>query len=333
MDVALGVLLHQGEPLAAMGWAHGEDETPTGRELFLQRWGDFGGRGGDDDDVEGGGLGQAPPAVPFVDDHVFEPQCLQARTGLAGQFGDHFQAVHLPGQAGEDGRLPAGPGAHVQDLVPGAGFGQLGHEGDDEGLGDGLPVAEGEGRVVVGAGTMVVIDETLARGVGDGLADTWVQARHARFRRRLGQFPFHFGEHFQVMKDGCILANAGHFDVEIDIPALEDLASAKDQPRPHVTAYHLPDGRRLYLLCRGRLVNLAAAEGHPSAVMDMSFANQVLAVLHLAAHGREMPPAVHPQPPELDRQVAEEKLAASGIAIDTLTDEQRRYLASWREGT
>ena len=141
------------------------------------------------------------------------------------------------------------------------------------------------------------------------------------------------GEHFQVMKDGCILANAGHFDVEIDIPALEDLASAREQPRPHVTAYHLPHGRRLYLLCQGRLVNLAAAEGHPSAVMDMSFANQVLAVLHLAAHGREMPPAVHPQPPELDRQVAEEKLAASGIAIDTLTDEQRRYLASWREGT
>ena len=141
------------------------------------------------------------------------------------------------------------------------------------------------------------------------------------------------GEHFQVMKDGCILANAGHFDVEIDIPALEDLATAREQPRPHVTAYHLSDGRRLYLLCQGRLVNLAAAEGHPSAVMDMSFANQVLAVLHLAVHGREMPPAVHPQPPELDRQVAEEKLAASGIAIDTLTDEQRRYLASWREGT
>jgi len=141
------------------------------------------------------------------------------------------------------------------------------------------------------------------------------------------------GEHFQVMKDGCILANAGHFDVEIDIPALEDLAASQEQPRPHVTTYRLPDGRRLHLLCQGRLVNLAAAEGHPSAVMDMSFANQALAVLHLARHGRELRPDVHPQPPELDRQVAEEKLAAAGIAIDRLTEEQRRYLESWREGT
>ncbi len=140
-------------------------------------------------------------------------------------------------------------------------------------------------------------------------------------------------EHLAVAKDGCVLANAGHFNVEINLPALEAMSTGKTRPRPSVEEYRLEDGRRLRLLAEGRLVNLAAAEGHPSAVMDMSFANQVLAVRHLAAHGRALPPAVHPVPAELDAEVARRKLAALGINIDQLTAEQRRYLASWQEGT
>lgn len=140
-------------------------------------------------------------------------------------------------------------------------------------------------------------------------------------------------EHLAVAKDGCVLANAGHFNVEINLPALEAMSTGKTRPRPSVEEYRLEDGRRLRLLAEGRLVNLAAAEGHPSAVMDMSFANQVLAVCHLAAHGRALPPAVHPVPAELDAEVARRKLAALGIGIDQLTAEQRRYLASWQEGT
>jgi len=140
-------------------------------------------------------------------------------------------------------------------------------------------------------------------------------------------------EHLAVARDGCVLANAGHFNVEINLPALESMSTAKRRPRPAVDEYRLKDGRRLRVLAEGRLVNLAAAEGHPSAVMDMSFANQALAVRHLASHGRELPPAVHPVPAELDAEVARRKLVALGIGIDTLTAEQRRYLASWQKGT
>jgi len=140
-------------------------------------------------------------------------------------------------------------------------------------------------------------------------------------------------EHLERMRDGAVLANSGHFNVEIDIPALEDLAQAKQRVREHVDEYRLPDGRRLYLLAEGRLLNLAAAEGHPAAVMDMSFANQALAVEYLARGGRGLAPAVHPVPGEIDAAVAELKLAAMGITLDALTPEQRRYLASWSEGT
>jgi adenosylhomocysteinase len=140
-------------------------------------------------------------------------------------------------------------------------------------------------------------------------------------------------EHLEAAKDGCILANSGHFNVEINIPALEALAENKSRPRPSVEEYHLTDGRRLRLLAEGRLVNLAAAEGHPSAVMDMSFANQVLCAVHLAGRKQRLSDAVHDVPRELDREVACLKLAAMGIAIDSLSDEQRRYLSSWQEGT
>jgi adenosylhomocysteinase len=139
--------------------------------------------------------------------------------------------------------------------------------------------------------------------------------------------------HMEVMKDGCVLANSGHFNVEINIPALEALAVERQRPRPSVDQYTLGDGRQLCLLAEGRLVNLAAAEGHPSAVMDMSFANQVLCAVYLATAEHSLDNAVHNVPAEIDREVARLKLAAMHIAIDQLTEEQTRYLSSWQEGT
>jgi adenosylhomocysteinase len=134
-------------------------------------------------------------------------------------------------------------------------------------------------------------------------------------------------------KDGCVLANAGHFNVEIDLAALEALTVRRHQPREHVEEFTLRDGRTLRLLAQGRLVNLAAAEGHPSSVMDMSFANQALCAEYFATHRGKLENRVHEVPLEIDREVARRKLAAMGVAIDELTPEQRAYLASWREGT
>ncbi len=141
------------------------------------------------------------------------------------------------------------------------------------------------------------------------------------------------GEHFKVMKDGAILANSGHFNVEINIPELESLASKKRQMRPFVTEYALPDGRCLYLLGEGRLINLAAAEGHPASVMDMSFANQALCLEHLVKSRGKLKPAVYTVPVVIDKEVARLKLKAMGIKIDRLTREQKKYLTSWDEGT
>ncbi len=141
------------------------------------------------------------------------------------------------------------------------------------------------------------------------------------------------GEHYARMKSGAVLANSGHFNVEIDIPALEKLAVGKRRTRDSVDEYTLADGRKIYLLGEGRLVNLAAAEGHPASVMDMSFSNQALAVEYLWTHGRELEKKVYPVPEEIDRQVARMKLASMGVRIDQLTPEQERYLASWAEGT
>jgi adenosylhomocysteinase len=139
--------------------------------------------------------------------------------------------------------------------------------------------------------------------------------------------------HMEVMKDGCVLANSGHFNVEINIPALQAMATAKQRPRPSVDEYRLADGRRICLLAEGRLVNLAAAEGHPSAVMDMSFANQVLCAVYLATQTQQLDNRVHAVPAEIDAEVARLKLAAMNVRIDTLTGEQLRYLSSWQEGT
>jgi adenosylhomocysteinase len=140
--------------------------------------------------------------------------------------------------------------------------------------------------------------------------------------------------HFEVMKDGAIVANSGHFNVEINIPGLEEMAEAAPRRvRPFVDEYVLPDGRHIYLLAEGRLVNLAAAEGHPSAVMDMSFANQSLCAEYMLNHAKDLEKTVYDVPVEIDEQIAELKLESMGIEIDVLTEEQERYLASWQAGT
>jgi len=141
------------------------------------------------------------------------------------------------------------------------------------------------------------------------------------------------GEDFAVMKDGCIVANSGHFNIEVDIPTLEAMSVEKRQPRPFVDQYILEDGRRINLLGEGRLINLASAEGHPSAVMDMSFANQALASEFLLKSKGKLANGGHALPKDVDREIASLKLKAMGIAIDELTEEQARYLVSWEEGT
>lgn len=139
-------------------------------------------------------------------------------------------------------------------------------------------------------------------------------------------------EHMQKMKNSAILANSGHFNVEIKIPDLEALAVSKRTIRPNLEEYKLKDGRKLYLLGEGRLINLAAAEGHPSEVMDMSFADQALSVEYLAKNPK-LEPKVYDVPREIDESVASLKLKAIGVKIDTLTGEQKKYLSSWEEGT
>ncbi|MEM8533523.1 MAG: adenosylhomocysteinase [Chloroflexota bacterium] len=141
------------------------------------------------------------------------------------------------------------------------------------------------------------------------------------------------GEDFAAMKDGCIVSNSGHFNVEIDIPALEAMSVEKRQPRAFVDQYKLKDGRVINLLGEGRLINLASAEGHPSAVMDMSFANQALASEFLLKNKGQLSNGVHALPKELDREIAALKLKAMGIVMDELTAEQDKYLSSWEEGT
>ena len=139
--------------------------------------------------------------------------------------------------------------------------------------------------------------------------------------------------HLQVMKDGAILANSGHFNVEINIPALESLSKSKRRIRTFIDEYILNDGRRLYLLAEGRLINLAAAEGHPASVMDMSFANQALCLKHIVENRHKLETKVYPVPEEIDKEIARLKLQSMGTNIDSLTPEQQEYLTSWQEGT
>ena len=140
-------------------------------------------------------------------------------------------------------------------------------------------------------------------------------------------------QHLRGMKDGAIVANSGHFNVEINIPALEEMAVSKRTARQFVEEYTLKDNRRIYLLGEGRLINLAAAEGHPSSVMDMSFANQALSLEYLAKEGRNLTPDVHPVPKQIDQEIARLKLDSLGVTIDKLTPEQERYLTTWASGT
>lgn len=140
-------------------------------------------------------------------------------------------------------------------------------------------------------------------------------------------------EHFEVMKDGAIVANSGHFNVEIDISALEEMAVEKREIRKEVTEYKLSDGRRIYLLAEGRLVNLAAAEGHPASVMDMSFSNQALSAEYIAKNPNSLENKVYRVPREIDEEVARLKLKSLNIQIDQLTEEQKKYLSSWEIGT
>ena len=140
-------------------------------------------------------------------------------------------------------------------------------------------------------------------------------------------------DHMLAMKDGAILANTGHFNVEIEIPALRALATDTRTLRQFVDEFMLEDGRRLYLIADGRLVNLSAAEGHPAQVMDMSFANQAFSAEYVVSNAASLEKKVYPVPEEIDREIARLKLETMGVAIDRLTEEQAKYLASWDEGT
>jgi adenosylhomocysteinase len=139
--------------------------------------------------------------------------------------------------------------------------------------------------------------------------------------------------HFKLMKDGAIVANSGHFNVEINIPALDKMSTGKRLVRPFVDEYTLKDGRRIHILGEGRLINLASAEGHPASVMDMSFANQALSAEYMVKNNKNLAKQVYSVPEDIDKEIARIKLAAMGVNIDTLTPEQANYLNSWEEGT
>jgi adenosylhomocysteinase len=140
-------------------------------------------------------------------------------------------------------------------------------------------------------------------------------------------------EHFDVMRDAAVVCNSGHFNVEIDIPALASLSNGSAPIRDEVVEYRLKDGRRIYLLSEGRLINLAAAEGHPASVMDMSFANQALGSEYAVKNRGTLEKKVYRIPRSIDAEIARLKLESMGVKIDALTDEQRKYLASWEMGT
>jgi len=140
-------------------------------------------------------------------------------------------------------------------------------------------------------------------------------------------------QHFAAMKNGAIVCNSGHFNVEIDIPALEKMSKSKRTIRAFVDEYVTKDGRKIFLLGEGRLINLASAEGHPAVVMDMSFANQALAAEFMVKNARKLKPGVYSVPHDIDENIAALKLKALGVKIDTLTVKQKKYLASWEEGT
>ena len=206
-----------------------------------------------------------------------------------------------------------------------AGFGPFGRgvAGRLRGMGAHVIVLEVDPRRALEA----VLDGFLVMPVAEAarLADVFITAT--------GDVDVLRPEHMREMKDGAILANTGHFNVEIDVAGLAAMATAEREVRPGVREFQLADGRRLNLLAEGRLVNLACAEGHPASVMDMSFANQALCAEFLAREGAGLEPRVYPVPPRIDDEIAKLKLAALGVRIDVLTGDQVRYLASWEQGT
>jgi adenosylhomocysteinase len=198
----------------------------------------------------------------------------------------------------------------------------------------------GIARRAAGAGAHVVVTEVDPLKALEAVMDGYRVLRMAEaaplgdvFVTATGNLHVLRGEHFRAMKDGAVVANAGHFNVEIDLEALAGMARGTRVVRDHVQEYALGDGRRIFVLGEGRLVNLAAAEGHPASVMDMSFANQALAVEHLARNAGSLGIGIHRVPREIDARIAQLKLEAMGVAVDALTDEQARYLASWEQGT
>src|ERR1700676_3239345 len=208
-------------------------------------------------------------------------------------------------------------------VVAGYGWGGRGVASRAEGLGAHVVVTEIDPRKALEAAMdgFVVLSMREAAKVGD------------IFVTVTGNYHVIVAEHFGLMKNGAIVCNSGHFNDELDLDAIEKLAVSKTTPRPFVESYTMKDGRTIRILAEGRLINLAAAEGHPAAVMDMSFANQALAAAYLAKHHRELEKKVYPVPEWIDEEVARLKLAALGIEIDTLTPEQEKYMVSWSEGT
>jgi adenosylhomocysteinase len=236
-----------------------------------------------------------------------------------------FDNRHGTGQSSLDGILRAANILFAGRTVVVAGFGDCGWGIAEraKGLGADVVVVEVDPIRAVSAAMnghrVMTSDEAASTG------DVFITAT--------GNIHVFREEHFVHMKDGAILANAGHFDVEIDLPALDRLAVSRRQLRDNLEEYALPNGRRLLVVAQGRLVNLGAAEGHPADVMDMSFADQALAAEWILDQADSLEPGVHVLPAELDREVARLKLAAMGGGLEPLTEEQRKYLASWQVGT
>jgi adenosylhomocysteinase len=236
-----------------------------------------------------------------------------------------FDNRHGTGQSSLDGILRATNILFAGKTVVVAGYGDCGWgiATRASGLGANVVVVESNPVRAVSAAMEGhrVMDSRAAAEVGDV------------FITATGDVHVFRAEHFGVMKDGAILANAGHFDVEIDLNALGELAESRRGIRENLEEYLLPDGRRLLVVAEGRLVNLGAAEGHPADVMDMSFADQALAAEWLVENATDLDPGVYRLPEELDAEVARIKLASMGAQLEELTDEQQRYLSSWQEGT
>ncbi|MFQ5555391.1 MAG: adenosylhomocysteinase [Acidimicrobiia bacterium] len=236
-----------------------------------------------------------------------------------------FDNRHGTGQSSLDGILRASNILFAGRTVVVAGYGDCGWGIAEraKGLGADVVVVEIDPIRAVSAAMSGhrVLDAAAAARIGDV------------FITATGNIHVFRGEHFSVMKDGAILANAGHFDVELDLVELDRLAEARREIRENLEEYQLADGRRILVVAEGRLVNLGAAEGHPADVMDMSFADQALAAEWIVDKRADLEPAVHVLPKELDREVARLKLEAMGGGLELLTAEQERYLASWQEGT